>query len=332
MISYVVMQKTVRSNNSVDELINYVSAEDQPSRPKQVDVLNEKDKYNVSKERNFLEIATRMGTDKVQANIRLLECLKNPSSCTRPDCKREKCRPWGHFYDTIYQSRLGPYSTDDTEPFQFLEIGYYNGRGYDTYTEFLPQAETHSMEISCIPKGKREDGKWPWGNFAEKNKKYKSLLKSERLHCGDASDVKWLNEIWTNKMKRKDSPPLKVVVDDGSHLADHMATSVFFWFPRIEPGGLMIVEDIQPIEEANKFRTQFLPQIMADMHYCGDASQKLPDDPCFPTLMPLLQSIHCEMHLCIFERNGVQASELDLDKSKMPMNALDFNKCSVFKK
>ena len=62
-------------------------------------------------------------------------------------------------------------------------------------------------------------------------------------------------------MKRPDAPPLKVVVDDGSHLAEHMAASLFFWLPRIEPGGMLVIEDIQPISEANQFRTHILPQV-----------------------------------------------------------------------
>jgi hypothetical protein len=46
------------------------------------------------------------------------------------------------------------------EPFQFLEIGFYNGNGYDTYRSFFSSsAELHSMEISCIPEGPREEGK-----------------------------------------------------------------------------------------------------------------------------------------------------------------------------
>eukprot|EP00984_Skeletonema_dohrnii_P023901 scaffold13004_cov94-Skeletonema_dohrnii-CCMP3373.AAC.1 len=77
-------------------------------------------------ERNFYEIAKKTGTDKVTAPVRLPDCLKNDASCTRPGCVRPECRPWGHHYDTIYQQRMGPYSRDDTDPFQFLEIGFYN--------------------------------------------------------------------------------------------------------------------------------------------------------------------------------------------------------------
>jgi hypothetical protein len=126
------------------------------------------------------------------------------------------------------------------------------------------------------------------------------------------------------------SPPLKVVIDDGSHLAKHMIYSVFFWFPRIEPGGILIIEDIQPISEANLFRTQFLPQIMADLHFCGDPMQGK-DEACFPQLYPLLQSVHCEMHICVFERNDAPArSNLSIEDSKPPPNALNMTQCYTF--
>ena len=86
------------------------------------------------------------------------------------------------------------------------------------------------------------------------------------------------------------------------------------------------MEDIQPIDEANAFRTQFLPQIMKDLHFCGDPSEKS-DELCFPSLFPLLASIHCEMHICIFERNDHPARELSLEESSLPNNALDLKQC-----
>jgi hypothetical protein len=274
---------------------------------------------------DFLNIAKNSGTDKVAGNYRLEGCLKDDASCVMKGSANQACRPWGHFYNTMYQKRLGPYSTPDTPAFQFLEIGFYNGKGYDAYKEFMPAAEAHSMEISCIPPGTREEGKWPWGNFASKHKNYQKYRDEHRLHCGDASDVQFLNKIWIEEMKRPDAPPLKMVVDDASHLAPHMAASMFFWFPRIQPRGIFIMEDIAPTDVADKFRTQFLPQIMADLHFCGDP--KWPDKPCFPTLQPLLASIHCELHICIFERNDEPAIELDLVQSGMPGNALDLKKC-----
>ena len=284
--------------------------------------------------RDFLSIARKTGTDKVKGEANLSGCIGSGMGgrCSHIDAKNPLCRPFGHFYHTIYNRWLGKYSTDDAEPFQFLEIGFYNGLGFEAYLNFLPKAEAHSMEISCLPPGPRSEGKWPedWGNFAAKNKKlYQPLLDRNRLHCGDASDVSFLTRTWTEKMKREDAPPLKVVIDDGSHLAAHMVQTVFFWFPRIEPGGVLVVEDIQPTAAANRFRTEFLPQIMADIHYCGvpdDADAN--DGPCFPTLQPLLHSIHCELHICVLERNSNPAADISLEESKVPSNALDKSKCS----
>lgn len=287
------------------------------------------DEFNVP---NFVDLGKKKGTDKVQAFLQIDGCLKDESKCFFPKMERETCRPWGHFYNTMYQQKL-PRFSNPNEKFQFLEIGYYNGKGYDTYDAFyegVPGAELHSMEISCIEEGPRSEGKWPWGNFAEKNKRYKTLLKKKLLHCGDASNVKWLHETWNTHMHREDAPPLKVVIDDASHIAQHMATSVFFWLPRIEPGGFMIVEDIQPINDANRFRTDFMPQLMSDLHFCGDPKHSK-DEACFPQLYPYIQSIHCEMHICVIERNDKPAQpKLSVEESKLPPNALDLNQCYSF--
>lgn len=276
---------------------------------------------------DFIEIGKKAGTDKVAGYERLPECLADDKSCLNPEYENERCRVWGHFYDTIYERWLGPY-TERNIPFQFLEIGYYTGHGYETYTKFLsgnPSAELHAMEISCIEEGPRDEGKWPWGNFAKKHSWYQRLLNADRLHCGDASDFGFLNKIWTTKMKRPDAPPLKVVIDDGSHLHDHMATTLFYWFPRIEPGGILVVEDIQPISMANKFRTHILPQAMKDLHWCGggrtEKNTEIEDSRCFPTIQPLLQGIHCEMHICVFVRNDKPAVELDEASSRTPQSA-----------
>lgn len=266
------------------------------------------DHYSASTERHFKDIATETGTDKVAGNYNLAKCLQDREQCggSKSD-QREECRPFGHFYDTIYDRWLKQYSTDDADPFQFLEIGFFNGKGFEAYTKFLPRGEKHSMEIACIAHGPRSEGKWPWDNFAIKHPQYKSWRAARRLHCGDASDYNFLVHTWKTEMKRPDAPPLKIVIDDASHLSEHMATSLFFWIPRIEPGGVMVVEDIQPTSAANKFRTHILPQAMKDLHWCGSPS--FPDTFCFPTISPFIGAIHCELHICVFVRNDKPAIE-----------------------
>ena len=72
--------------------------------------------------------------------------------------------------------------------FFFLAIFWFNGQnlgfGYDTYKKFfesIPEAELHTIEISCIEQGPREEGKWPWPNFAKENKEYENLLDKNLL-------------------------------------------------------------------------------------------------------------------------------------------------------
>jgi len=274
-----------------------------------------------SKQRDFLQIALKTGTDKVAAYDNMkYECANN--RCVCPECEREKCRPWGHFYDTIYNRWLAKYSSDDAERIQFLEIGFYMGYGFESYSQFIPRAETHSIEMACMEQGPLEEGKWPWENAAVNSPNYQKLRDEKRLHCGDASNYEFLHKTWTTEMKRSDAPPLKVVVDDGSHYAEHMTTSLFFWIPRIEPGGILIIEDMLPTAaawESNKFRTHILPQVIKDLHWCGDPNLK--DTRCFPTIQPLLSGVHCEMHICVFLRNDEPSFEPDEAASMMPSNA-----------
>lgn len=211
------------------------------------------------------------------------------------------------FNDSTYDKWLTPLVD---ESLQFLEIGFSSGKGFDAFSEFLPKAEKHSMEISCIEAGPREEGKWPWGNPAANNTNYRALRDANRLHCGDASDFQFLNHVWTTYMNRTDAPPLKVVFEDVSHLSEHMATTVFFWLPRVEPGGILVVEDIESFTPANRFRTDFVPQLMMDLHNCGLPEEDKNNKICFPTLQPFLKGISCEFNICVcrVRRNEIDAA------------------------
>lgn len=280
-------------------------------------------------QKDFYTVGLSTGTDKVQGPGNLKKCIESQGKlgCLYPSAINERCRPWGHYYHTMYNKHLGPYSTEDATSFQALEIGYFRGGGYDAYSKFMPRAELHSLEVRCeCEKGKQ---------CANNNRRYPELVKTNRLHCGDASNLNYLNTTWHTHMKRPGAPPLMVVVEDGSHHAQHIAQSIMYWFPKIEPGGLFFIEDILPLSYINKIKTEFLPQLMADLHYCGpDKEGKdtlLHEDKCFPTIQPLLASIHCEMHICVLERNEKPAVDnLSFEEMSPPSNALDKSKCNVF--
>lgn len=62
----------------------------------------------------------------------------------------------------------------------------------------------------------------------------------------------------------------------------------------------------------------------------GDPREKK-DEACFPQLYTLLQSVHCEMHICVFERNSEPAApNLSIEESKPPQNALNMSQCYTF--
>lgn len=278
-------------------------------------------------EREFLSTAGPITPEKVEGNWKIYECLKSSKQCGRPDCSKPKCRSGGHYYNTIYQTRLGLLTRSDVQPFQFLEIGYYKGAGYTMFSEFMPKAEVHSIDVEPGP---RSEGKWPeyWGNRARNEKRFKELREARRVHSGNSNSAAFLSKIWTEEMKRPDAPPLKVVVKTSynwTHKAADIVQSIFFWFPRIQPGGMMVIEDLES-SPAELFLTQFLPQLNLDLHFCGAPGKR----PCFPTLQPLLHSIHCEMHICVLERNDSPAIEPSLSESTAPPNALDFRQCQGF--
>ena len=84
---------------------------------------NESSSFRCDQEPFFFELARETGTDKVKGLAYLPSCLADDSTCTRPSCQREKCRPWGHFYQTMYQQKLNKF-LDPNESFQLMEIGY----------------------------------------------------------------------------------------------------------------------------------------------------------------------------------------------------------------
>mmetsp|Transcript_25077 Transcript_25077/g.54681 ORF Transcript_25077/g.54681 Transcript_25077/m.54681 type:complete len:369 (-) Transcript_25077:89-1195(-) len=277
---------------------------------------------------DFFSIGQTTGTDKVRGDVLLPACRNDTQQCRFPEAVNPACRISGHFYHTLYNKWLRPYAQPDSGPMTFLEIGFYRGSGYDAYSAYLksnPAAVLHSMEISCIEAGPRAEGKWPWGNFASRHARYEELISQQLLHCGDAADYTFLRQTWKTHLQTKKAP-LRVVVDDAAHLAHHMATSLFFWFPRIAPGGILVVEDIEPLSAANDFLLYVLPKVLKDLHYCGRDSN-LKEKICFPTIQPLLKSVHCEMHICVFERNSEPSWEPSREESLPPKDVLKASEC-----
>jgi hypothetical protein len=105
------------------------------------------------KEKSFYHLGLQITTDKVLGPTLLAKCLET-GDCHYKNSQREECRPWGHWYHTLYQQTIGKYSLSSTHPFQFLEIGFHKGFSYEIYRSFFPSsAELHSIELTCALKG-----------------------------------------------------------------------------------------------------------------------------------------------------------------------------------
>ncbi|WP_394619045.1 class I SAM-dependent methyltransferase [Lentzea sp. JNUCC 0626] len=85
-------------------------------------------------------------------------------------------------------------------------------------------------------------------------------LRAPRLHThqGDQGDAAFLRDLPTG--------PLDIVIDDGSHLSQDVITSFHALFPRLRPGGLYVVEDLQ---------TSYWPGWGGDRHDLGNPATSM---------------------------------------------------------
>lgn len=170
---------------------------------------------------------------------------------------------WGalHFYTPHYERHFGPLRHD---PIRILEIGI---GGYDSeslggeslymWQRFFPRGLVYGLDIFAKPgvTGPRV-----------------------RTVQGDQNDPEFLREL------AEAVGPFDIVVDDGSHVNEHVRTSYETLFPYVRPGGFYVIEDLHtaywpefggelPPGSAGT-TTGMLKDLIDDLHRCELA----PDD------------------------------------------------------
>ncbi|GLZ33826.1 hypothetical protein Lesp02_60140 [Lentzea sp. NBRC 105346] len=128
----------------------------------------------------------------------------------------------GHWYTPHYQRHFAAYQAKRVT---VLEIGI---GGYD-----LPDVGGGSLLM--------------WKHFFRRGLVYgldiydKTGLDQPRLQTikGDQNDPVFLEQLGQS------IGPIDIVVDDGSHLTEHVVTSFNALFPHVRPGGLYVIEDLQ---------------------------------------------------------------------------------------
>lgn len=113
---------------------------------------------------------------------------------------------WTHFRDLRESVRT------------VLEIGVQTGRSVRMWRDFFPRAVIHGLDMDAECRRHEED--------------------RIRIHIGDQSERACLDRLC------EIIPEPDIIIDDGSHVADHQILTFETLFPRIRTGGCYVIEDI----------------------------------------------------------------------------------------
>jgi len=100
--------------------------------------------------------------------------------------------------------------------FRLLELGIFKGGSLGMWAEYFPNADIIGVDI----------------------KEEKRELATDRIavEIGDAGDAGTLEALGRYEPR--------IIIDDASHQWEHQLTAFFTLFPRLQPGGIYVVEDI----------------------------------------------------------------------------------------
>lgn len=130
----------------------------------------------------------------------------------------------------------------ESVPTSILEIGAKGGGSTAFWKVLFPQATVVGMDISLkhgLTSPASDDG--------------------VIYVLGDQSDVPTLDRI------AGEFGPFSVVIDDGSHISDHQATTMRCLLPHVHPGGFYVVEDVHTsLKKVETREADYGPDIWAD--------------------------------------------------------------------
>ena len=117
-----------------------------------------------------------------------------------------------HFWDHLNHLQ--------TTAFTMLEIGVYRGGSIATWKELFPKAKIYALDINpeCAQYADRSRVKITIGSQAD-----------------PVALEKWIKQV---------TDPIDLIIDDGSHVMEHLKTSFMHLFPKLRSGGIYVVEDL----------------------------------------------------------------------------------------
>jgi len=107
-----------------------------------------------------------------------------------------------------------------SKAFTMMEIGVYHGGSLATWKTLFPKAKIYALDIN--PECARYED-----------------LPRVKVTIGSQADPVTLDK-WVEQV----TDPIDVIIDDGSHVMEHLRTSFMHLFPRLRPGGIYVLEDL----------------------------------------------------------------------------------------
>lgn len=137
-----------------------------------------------------------------------------------PDVGTDKTGKIGHDYiNSFYNDELRKYQN---EPIRLLEIGVYRGASLALWSKYFPNAEIVGLDIQDL-----------------RAEKYKNL---DRVTVG-ICDAYSLEQDTLDDLGNFD-----IIIDDGPHTLESLEKCIELYLPKLNDGGVMVLEDVQDPE------------------------------------------------------------------------------------
>jgi len=156
-----------------------------------------------------------------------------------------------HLYDELFL----PYKDEENT---ILEIGMREGDSMILWREYFQNSTIYGVDNCADP-------------VIKNNEDYSRFKGVDRINAivGDAYDPEFADTL----------PNFDIVIDDGPHTVESQIKTIQLYLPKLNPGGVLIIEDIQSVDNMNKIN-EHIPDEYGENAYGVDLRQHkgTPDD------------------------------------------------------
>ena len=132
-------------------------------------------------------------------------------------CRHGTDKGTWHRYYVPYSRLLERYRA--LAPARLIEIGIHSGSSLRAWLEIFPKLQLSAVDVDPKTRENAPEGC--------------------TVYIGDQGDESFLDAVIAAE------DPWDVVIDDGSHRIDHQKDTFDKLWPRVRPGGLYVIEDLQ---------------------------------------------------------------------------------------